>query len=211
MNEKNLVLIGGGGHCKSVISSLDKGDFNQIVIVDSYLGEGTELLGVKVVGNDNILPKLRDCGFKYAFLSLGSIGNTTKRRVIVEKIKKIGYEFINIIDKDANISDNVSIGIGCFIGKNAILNSNVHVGDHCIINTGAIVEHDCSLDSFVHIATGAILCGGCKIENDAHIGAGSCVKQGIRVKNNSIVGMGSVVIRNVPEKTTVAGCPASKI
>ena len=59
-----LVLIGGGGHCKSVLdSALAMNKYTEIVITDPEIKPGTEVLGCTVVGSDDILSELRRQGF----------------------------------------------------------------------------------------------------------------------------------------------------
>ena len=51
---KEIVLIGGGGHCKSVIDVIEQGGQFQIVgIIDKLELFGTGVLGYSVIGNDS--------------------------------------------------------------------------------------------------------------------------------------------------------------
>jgi len=55
MDKKRIALIGGGGHCKVVISILKKLDNFEIAgIVDNYKVE-TLINGIKVIGTDDDL------------------------------------------------------------------------------------------------------------------------------------------------------------
>ena len=54
-----IVLIGGGGHCKSVIDVIEQeGKFNISGIIDKPELLGEEILGYPVIGNDSDLDKL---------------------------------------------------------------------------------------------------------------------------------------------------------
>ena len=58
-SKKNLILIGGGGHCVSVIDIIENGtDFNIIGILDSNIRENN-ILGYKILGGDDLIPKLK--------------------------------------------------------------------------------------------------------------------------------------------------------
>ena len=51
---KEIILIGGGGHCKSVIDVIEKeGRFKIAGIVDVPELLGTEILGYPIIGNDS--------------------------------------------------------------------------------------------------------------------------------------------------------------
>ena len=199
-----LVLIGGGGHCKSVLDTLIKlNSYSEIVVTDCNIPVGVRILGCRVVGHDGMLSQLFGKGYKNAFITIGSIKSTNKRRDAFVRTKKIGFQFPAIIDPNAVVASSASIAEGVFIGKNAIVNADVVIGKMAIINTGAIVEHDCQIGEFTHIAVGAVVCGNAVIENNVLIGANAVVIQGVKIGRNSIIGAGSVVIHDVPENSTV--------
>ena len=201
-----LVLIGGGGHCVSVLDSiLAANKFSDIVITDEKIVPGTKVLGVPVVGADSELESLYRKGFDYAFITVGHIKNIELRKKLVQKSFKIGFKFPVICDCSAVISHYTEIGVGTFIGKNAIVNANSSIGEHCIVNTGAIVEHECFVGDFCHLSVGTILCGNCSVGDDCFIGAGSTIIQGISIGKNAVVGANSTVICNIEDNRKVKG------
>lgn len=208
MENKKLLLIGGGGHCKSVISSLNRNEFSEIGIIDPNLKNGSEIMGIKVIGNDDDLFRLRNLGFCYAFISLGSIGDTNLRKILFNKVVDLGFKIINIIDESASLEKSVCLGSGIFVGKNAVVNAETELEDGCIINSGSIIEHECHIGKFTHIAPGAVICGNCFIGQNVHIGANSSIKQGITIEEGAMIGMGSVVLKNVMKEMRIYGNPA---
>lgn len=208
---KSLLLLGGGGHFKSVVDSiLELGIFNKLGLVlndDSAVAYQSVL----VVGCDDDLVQLYRSGWDSAFITVGSVGNTSIREKLYRKLCDIGFDIPSIIDPSAIIADNLKIGRGCYIGKRSVLNSNSEIQDCAIINTGAIVEHDCAIGMFAHIATGAVLCGNVKVGDCTHIGAGSVVKQGVCIGNHTLVGMGSVVTHDLGDNVTAYGNPCREI
>lgn len=201
---KKLLLIGGGGHCRSVLDTLTELNiFDEIGIVDKSLKSSN----LNIVGTDNDLPDLFENGWKYAFITVGSIGNTDSRRTLYLQAQNIGFEFPIIVDKSAIVSRNAQIGEGTFIGKRVVVNTESVIGTCGIINTGAIIEHDCKLGDFVHIAPGTTICGEGKIGNDSHIGAGSSVRQQISIGENCLIGVGSAVVSDIPDNSIAYGNP----
>ncbi len=210
--EKKIVLIGGGGHCKSVIDTLLRNrEYKEVVITDPALEIGSDVLGVLVVGTDDILAELLKKGFQYAFITVGSIEPNDIRYNLATKAKRIGYEFPIIIDSSAIISEKVNIGEGTFIGKNSIINAGGNIGKHCIINTSAIIEHDDCVGDFSHISVGSVLCGNVSIGNNTLIGARATVIQGVSIGKNTIIGAGAVVNKNMPDNCSAVGAPAKII
>lgn len=208
----DIILIGGGGHCKSVIDSIIKSKtYNIVGILDLPDKVEEEILGISIIGTDDQLEYYYKNGVKYAFLTVGSIGNVSLRRRLYTAALNIGYDFPSIIDNTAIVSDNVKIGCGSFIGKGVIINSDSIIGNHCIINTGAIIEHDCYIGDFCHIAPGATLSGSVTIGENSHIGTNSTVIQNVRIGENTLIGAGSVVIRNIGDNTKAYGNPCREV
>ena len=202
---KKLLLIGGGGHCHSVLDSILTMDlYDEIGIVDNI---SSSYLGVSVVGCDDDISELIKNGWTDAFITVGSIGDTGGRRRLYEMIKRMGLIVPTIIDPTSTIGKNVKIEEGVFVEKRAVINTGSSIGVCAIINTGAIVEHDCKIGTFSHISPGTILCGQVKVGEDSHVGAGSVVKQIVEIGNKVIIGAGSVVVSNVPDNVKAFGNP----
>lgn len=207
----NIILIGGGGHCKNIIDIINsEKSFNIVGILDLKENIGKEICGVKIIGTDDELYKIRN-NISNAFISVGSIGNVEVRKKIYIKLKQFKFNIPYIKDKSAIISENVKINKGALICKGVIVNADTVIGENCIINSGAIIEHDCKIGDFVHIAPGSIICGGVSIENNTHIGAGSTVLQYRNIGKCSIIGAGSVVTRDIGNNIVAYGNPAREV
>lgn len=209
---EDIILIGGGGHCKSVIESISKSKaYNIVGILDLPGKVGEEILDIKIIGTDDQLEYFYKNGIKYAFLSVGSIGDVSLRTRLYTIALEIGYVFPNIIDNTAIISDKIQVGCGNFIGKGVIINSDTEIGNSCIINTGSIIEHDCCIGDFCHIAPGSALSGGVIIGQNSHIGTNSTIIQNINIGENTIIGAGSVVIRDIGNNRKAYGNPCREV
>ena len=203
---KKIVLIGGGGHCKSVLdAALRMGQYTEIVITDPIFEKGTSISGCAVVGDDSVLPELKNIGFEYAFITVGSIADPKLRITLARKAERLDFKIPVIIDPSANVSASASIGEGTFVGKNAVVNADARIGKHCILNTGCIVEHECSVCDFTHVSVGAILCGNTHVGRESFIGAGATVIQGIRIGSQTIIGSNSTVLSDVEDNMKVYG------
>ena len=205
----DIVLVGGGGHCKVVISIIKKLDtFNITGISDLKENLGKEVLGIETRYTDDQLEELHDKGIKYAFVTLGSVGNPDNRIRLFEKLKQIGFEIPVIISKDAIVDESVETEEGTVIMPGAIINPGAKIGKNCIINTGAIIDHDCMIGDHVHIAPGVTLSGSVRIGSGSHIGTGASVIHGIEIGSRVIVGAGSVVVNTIQDNKKVMGVPA---
>ncbi len=211
MNKK-IVLLGGGGHCKSVLDSLLLTQaYSEIVVVDKKENIDKSILGVTIIGCDEDLPDLYERKYNHAFVTLGSIGNPLTRVRLFEKLEHIGFEILNIIDPSAVISEHATLEKGVFIGKNVVVNAGSYVGKGAIINTSSTIEHDCVIGQFSHIAPGSVLCGAVQIGANTHVGSRSVIKQGVRIGPNTVIGMGSVVLKNIPANVMAYGNPCREV
>lgn len=210
---KKILLVGGGGHCNSVIDTLMSAnyDFGEIAIIDTRENYGKCVQGVRVIGTDDDLPDLFRQGYKYAFVTVGSVGNPQLRIQLYNMLISIGFEIPIIADKSSIVSRTADIASGVFIGKGVIINAGTAIGACSIINTGAVIEHDCNIGAFVHAAPGCTICGSVQVGNNTHIGANATVIQGVHIGNDVVIGAGSVVIRDVKDECTVVGNPGRVI
>ena len=197
-----LVLLGAGGHCKSVIDAVEamgKYDISGILAPESGM-----LLGYPILGNDDVLINALNQGVANLFIAIGA---SDIREKLHKKAESIGFSFPNIIDPSAAVSQHLRLGRGIFIGKNAVVNSGCIIKDFAIINSGAVIEHECVVDTFAHVAPGAILCGKVKIGTHTHIGAGAVVRENISVGMHTLIGCASAVVKDIPEHVKAYGNP----
>lgn len=205
LNGKKLLLIGGGGHCHSVLDSvLSSRTYEEIGIIDN---NNSTYLGIPVIGTDDDIPTLIKNGWTDAFISVGSVGDTRIRRRLYEMVKHFGLSLSTIIDPSAAVGNGVVIQEGVFVGKRVVINAGCCIGTCSIINTGSIVEHDCRIGDFSHISPGTTLCGQVKVGHDSHVGAGSVVKQLVEIGDNVLIGAGSAVIKDIPDNAKAYGNP----
>lgn len=205
---RKLIVLGAGGHCSSVVDSICPGMYSEIAGIDLPENVGKTILGVKIKGCDEEIEDFFKAGYTDAFITLGTIGNTKRRRALYSIIKQIGFIIPNIIDPTAIISKSgVRMNEGIFIGKGAIVNADTYIGNCCIINTRASVDHGTKIGDFVNLSPGSCISGDVIVENDTHIGTASTIIQGIKIGANTMIGAGSVVVRDIPANVVAYGCP----
>jgi len=208
-SERKILLIGGGGHCHSVLDSiLTLGKYTDIGIIDNT---ESSVLGIPVVGTDEDIPRLMSEGWMDAFVTVGSVGNTKLRHKLFEMVKSIGMNIPTIIDPSAIVARGTVLSEGVYVGKKTVINAGSRIGTSAIINTGAIVEHDCIIGDFSHISPGSIVCGQVCIGNDSHVGAGSVVRQRIYIGNGVLIGAGSVVVKDILDDVKAYGNPCKVV
>lgn len=187
---KDIVLVGFGGHAKSVADCIEReGKFHII----GYTDIEEHASRYKYLGNDDVLQTVFDEGVKNAAIGIGYMGKGNLRNKIYEQLKMIGFHMPVIADPSSVISESAQIGEGTFIGKGAVVNAEAIIGKMAIINTKALVEHECVVGDFAHIAVASVLCGQVKIGEAAFVGANTTVIQCREVEPQQIVPAGVTI------------------
>lgn len=204
---EDIILIGFGGHAKSMIDSIEKAGIYRIIGYTD-IKAGSEYHGYKWLGADDVLSDYYNKGIHSACIGIGYMGEGRFRDKLYKFVKEIGYNLPVIIDPTAILSNAVNIGEGTYIGKGAIINSGSCIGKMCIINTGVLVEHENVIGDFSHLAVRAVLSGNVRIGSHCLVGANSTIIQGKCVGKNVKIGAGAVIIDDLPDNTTAVGVPA---
>jgi sugar O-acyltransferase (sialic acid O-acetyltransferase NeuD family) len=191
---EEILLIGGGGHCKSVIDVIEQeGKFKIVGIIDKEELVGTKVLGYKIIGNDTDLPKLFE-NFKNAFICVGHIKNNETRIKLFNYLKEIGFNIPTIVSPLSYVSEHSHLEEGTVVMHDVTINANSTIGKNCIINTKALIEHDCTVKDNCHISTGAIINGGTTVNESCFIGSNSATKEYITIKENTFIKAGTLVV-----------------
>ena len=208
MDQKNLILIGGGGHCKSVIDVAESEGWKILGIMDITENVGKTVLGHSIIGTDDQIPEyINQAKF---LVTVGQIKNVELRKKLHEKILSTGGELTVIIASDAHVSKYSNIGKGTVVMHKAVVNADAKIGIGCIINTLANIEHDAVVGDYCHISTGAMINGGCSIGQETFVGSGAIISHGVSIAERCIISAGAVVRKNITTSGIYAGNPAKK-
>lgn len=199
---ESIVLIGGSGHARVIIDCIRASGGEVFGILDDGLQNGTQILGVPVLGSLDDYIHYQDHSFLIA------IGNNTVRRLIADKTD---VRWATVVHPRATVSPYADLGEGTVVMPNAVVNAGATLGRHCIINTGAVVEHDNILEDFVHISPNAALGGTVRVGAETHIGIGACVRNNINICGGCSIGAGAAVVRDIPEPGIYIGVPTRRM
>jgi sugar O-acyltransferase (sialic acid O-acetyltransferase NeuD family) len=208
---QEIVVVGGGGHAKVVLSILKKlKTFN--VLGYSDLKDNGPLLGTPFLGSDRDLSSFAAsyAGLN-AVIGVGQVGLGMLRHQLWARVESIGLTFPEIVSPHATVNEGVVVGEGVVVMDGAVINPGSKIGRGAIVNTNSTVEHDVLLDEWVHVAPGATISGGVNVGRFSMIGVGATVIEGVRIPPNSIVGAGATVVHDLSEPGVYVGCPARRI
>jgi sugar O-acyltransferase (sialic acid O-acetyltransferase NeuD family) len=200
-----LIVVGGGGHAKVLVSTLLRQGRRVLGFVDPNPSL-PPLLGVPHLGDDSAV-FLHAPDHVRLVNGVGSIGSTVLHRTVYEKFRERQYIFDSVIHPSAIIAPEVHVEDGVQVMAGVVVQPGSRLGANVIINTGACVDHDCSINAHAHIAPGVTLSGNVHIGEGAHIGTGANIIQGIKVGAASLVRAGAVVTADVPARSTAKATP----
>ena len=188
----NIILIGGGGHCISVIDVIENDNkYNILGILDSNSKE-KNILGYKILGGDNLIPELLSEN-NYFLITVGQIKNFLVRKNIAKILSENNAKLATVISPLAYVSKHAQIEEGTVIMNHAVVNAKSKIGKNCIINTMSNIEHGVSIGDFCHISTCAVINGDSEVGKGSFIGSNATISNGISIKENSIISAGKFI------------------
>ncbi|MEM6843241.1 MAG: acetyltransferase [Bacteroidota bacterium] len=208
---RDLILLGGGGHARSVIDVVESGNNYRIQgIIDSKERVGDVVLNYPIIGSDDNIAKWIQPERDF-LITVGQISSAEVRIRLDKHLSEANGRLATLISPSAKVSSYASVAEGSAVMHFAMVNAGAKVGRNAIINTRATVEHDVSVSDFSHISTGAILNGGVKVGKEVFVGSHATVQQGIVIADRVVVGAHSYVHRDITEAGVYVGVPARRL
>lgn len=155
---------------------------------------------VSEIGNSDMASKL--------FLG---VYNPRSKFKVLENLKAIKSNFINIIHKTVTISSTVKLGVGIQVNSLVSIAAFTKIGDFVSINRNVSIGHHSEINDFVTINPGANIAGFVKIRKNTLIGMGVNIIDGITIGENVVIGAGSLVTKNIPDGVIAYGNPCKVI
>ncbi len=193
-----LVLIGGGGHCKSCIEVIESdARFAITGIINKQINTAKSCLGVPFIGTDSDMERILSQN-DMALVTVGQINTPEIRKKLYNLIKAFDKKMPIITAASSIVSRHSTIKQGSIIMHGAIINADADIGSNVIVNSMALIEHDVTIGDHCHISTGARINGSAKIADGCFIGSGAIIHQNITIGSNAVISAGAVVTKNVP-------------
>ncbi|MGG7576434.1 acetyltransferase [Rhizobium sp. Nf11,1] len=200
-----LLLVGGGGHCRSCIDVIEA-DARYTIrgVVDRQPAAVADLLGYPLLGDDAMLASLLELE-RNALVTVGQIKSAEARIRLYSLLKSIDAVLPTIVSPHAYVSKHAGLGEGTILFHGAIVNARAFIARNCIVNSRALVEHDAVVGDHSHISTGAIVNGSCHIGNGTFVGSGAVVHNGVKIGSGCVIAAGAVVKNDVPDGMLMRG------
>jgi sugar O-acyltransferase (sialic acid O-acetyltransferase NeuD family) len=203
MKNEKLLILGFGGHARSVADVAFSCGYKEFLFVDQNAAENETFLGHPVVRDFGSIDK----SWAEAF---PASGDANQRLRYYETALAKGMRLVNLISPRASIGLGVTINPGSIVGHHAHIGPMAVIGRGCIINTGAIVEHECMIGEFAHISVNSVIAGRSSLGSFSMLGAGATIIDGVSVSDRVIIGAGAVVAHSINSAGTYMGIPARR-
>jgi len=196
MNERNVIVIGGGGHAKVVINTLQLMDCVIVGILDPKIISGSYVSGVKVLGDDKCIKNYSAEEIVLAN-GIGMIPGNNIRWEVQAHYNAEGYDFLSLLHPSAIVAEDVKLNAGVQIMAGVVIQPGVEIGKGTIINTKTSIDHDCVIGDKCHLAPGVTLSGNVEIGTKSFIGVGSTIMQDVTIGTNCVIGACSIVSKDI--------------
>lgn len=204
MEDRVLVIVGGGGHARVAAEVIEACGRYHVLGYTSIMDDDG-IPGYTRLGDDGVLADLYAEHKRIAFVA---IGDNALRAEIYQRIVQMGFEVPSFVHPWAVVSARARIGKGTIVMPGAVVNTGTLIGEAAIVNTSASVDHDCRIGDFVHIAPGCRLAGTVSVGEGAFLGIGSSVIPTRTIGAWSTLGAGAAVTADIGDGVVALGVPA---
>lgn len=194
MIEPPLVIVGGGGHARVLISELRLLNFEITGVLDPNLHVDQTVSGVNVIGSDDKLSDFEPTDVRLVN-GIGRLPRYCRRSRLLEKGIGKSFTYAKVLSRNAIIHEDVEIGEGAQVLSGAVVQTGVVLGRHSVVNTNSSLDHDCEVGANVWISPGVTVCGGVTLEENVFLGAGVVVLPGCVIESNTVIRAGTLVTR----------------
>lgn len=185
-----LLIIGAGGHGRSVAEAVLLGDnYRLLGFVDDSWPKLKEIWGFPVLGNADALLN----GAIGPTLAIVAIGNNAVRERLHKSILAAGFELATVIHPRAMVSPRAAVGAGCAVMAGGVVGTEAMLGEGVIVNSGAVVDHHCRVSDFGHLGVGACMAGGAILGRGAWLQAAAALGYGVNVAAGAVLAPGTAL------------------
>ncbi|MDH6166712.1 sugar O-acyltransferase (sialic acid O-acetyltransferase NeuD family) [Variovorax boronicumulans] len=190
MTPKRLLIIGTGGHGRSVAEAvLLRDDYVLTGFLDDAAEPGQHVWDWPVWGTTAMLSACKD-QIDAVFVA---IGNNALREALHQRVQAQGLALATVIHPAATVSPRAAVGRGTAIMAGAVVGTGAQLGEGVIVNCGAVVDHDCTVEPFGHLGVNAGMAGGSVLGRRAWMPVGAALAYGVRVAADRVLHSGEVV------------------
>lgn len=202
-NAPPILIIGAGGHGRSVLDVASSSGVDVLAFVDEQ-NAGQTIMGV------DVLASVADISLPPEAEYFVAIGDNYVRQKVVDKT---GRELpdtsqAKLIHQSAYVSPYATVAPGSVVMGQAFVGPNCCIEEGCILNTGSQIDHDGHMRSFSSLGPRACLGGSVNLGKRSVVAIGATVKHGVVIGDDSVLGAQAYLHQSMPEQVVYMGVPA---
>ena len=207
MKQERIAIYGTGALAYKLFEYNKRDELYDIVcFIDDKHDIGSSYCGFPLMNYEQFKAKYTkdDCKL---FIAIGYVKCNFYRELVMNRVKKDGFELVNYV------SPNAICWKGSLIGKNIFVADNVFIGHGCKLNDGVIMyesctfSHDSEIEPYCFISLSVASGGFTKVGHNSFIGLHSTIKDDGVIGPYNIVGSGTNVIRSTKDHCVIIGNP----
>lgn len=204
MIPRGLLLIGCGGHARSVADvALDLG-VEELLFVDVNARPGETIGGFAVTP---IWPH----ALRSDWCVMPAAGSASARARAVGEARRQDLALAALVSRRAYVASTAVVMPGAFVAHGAHVGPYARIGEGAIVNTGAVVDHESVVEAYAHVAVNATVAGRCTVGANSALGAGAVVIDNVSVGADISIGAGGVVVADLVEPGVYVGVPVRRV
>jgi sugar O-acyltransferase (sialic acid O-acetyltransferase NeuD family) len=190
MAKIRLLVVGAGGHGRSVVEAAElSGLFEVVGFLDDSLPAGEAVWGAPVLGTVASIAHHRTA----AHQAIVAIGNNAVREKLMQQLAAVGFGWATVVHPRAIVAPSAVLGAGSSVMAGAIVGTEARLGMGSIVNCGAVVDHHATVEDFGHLGVNASMAGGTVLGRGAWMQAGAALGYGVKVPSGVTLAPGEAV------------------
>ena len=191
MSKRKLLIVGAGGHGRSVAEAVLAAGFYEVAgFVDDAVPGLAQVRGYPVLGTTQDVSAYRT----QADVAIVAVGNNALREALCHRLISAGFELATVVHPRAIVSPSAAIGCGSAIMAGVVVGTEARLGCGVIVNCGAVVDHDAQVNDYGHLGVNACMSGGSTLGRSVWMQAGSAVGYGVKVADKVVLPAGAALI-----------------
>ena len=202
---KKIAIIGAHTNARVIYYMIKKYNLFEVAcfaVDKEYLHGEKEYLGLPLIAIDE-LPKYISKETDYVFIGVLWNNLNSDRRHLYEKMKCLGYKFVNVISPTAVIQEEVKLGENILICDNAIIECNTSIGDDTYIHGGAFVSESCNIGRHCFLGIKSLTAGAVTLGDQCFVGVGATLFDEVKIGEKCVIGARTIIKRHLPSYSMV--------
>jgi sugar O-acyltransferase (sialic acid O-acetyltransferase NeuD family) len=200
-----LIIFGNGQMAEVALARFRRGDAYEVVgfTVDRAHVASARFCDLPLVPFDEVTrhfpaPQAR------LFVAVGPVRVNRLRAERFAQAAELGYRFATWISPRAIVDPEARIGDNCSIGDAAVVAPFVRIGDGVRVGSASVIGHHSVLEAHGFVGVASVLGGSVHLGQRVLVGMNATLRDRIAVGEGAVIGAGATIVRDVAAGAVLA-------